>query len=68
MQVLALELEADGIIVCPIHPGWVRTDMGGPSADISVQESASGILELAESLTMESSGRFWNWNGAEHPW
>ena len=29
MQVLALELKQDGIVVCPVHPGWVRTDMGG---------------------------------------
>lgn len=68
MQVLALELKDDGIIVCPIHPGWVRTDMGGDNADLSVQESGAGLFKLIDSLTMEHTGRFWKWNGEEHPW
>ncbi|MEM7020672.1 MAG: SDR family oxidoreductase [Pseudomonadota bacterium] len=68
MQVLALELADEGIIVCPVHPGWVRTDMGGPTADISVEESATGLFKLISSITMEQSGRFWTWAGEEHPW
>lgn len=68
MQVLATELAADGIIVCPVHPGWVRTDMGGNSADISVEESGEGLFSLVNALTMEQTGRFWSWNGEEHPW
>jgi len=68
MQVLALELASDGIIVCPVHPGWVRTEMGGPNADISVEEGAAGLFALIESLSREESGRFWTWDGREHPW
>ena len=67
-QLLALDLASAGIIVCPVHPGWVRTDMGGPDAEISVQESAAGLVALAERLTPECSGRFWCWDGAEHAW
>ena len=59
MQVLALELRDKGIIVCPVHPGWVRTEMGGGEADISVEESAQGLVSLIDRLTMEHSGRFW---------
>lgn len=68
MQVMALELEGDGVIVCPVHPGWVRTDMGGNEADISVEESAEGLERLLRGWTMEHSGRFWTWQGEEHPW
>lgn len=68
MQLLALELKEDGIVACPLHPGWVRTDMGGSGADISVDESTRGIVALISSLTMEHSGRFWTWDGREHPW
>lgn len=68
MQVLAAEFEAEGIIVCPIHPGWVRTDMGGPEADISADESADGLFSLIKNLTQEQSGRFWTWKGDEHDW
>ncbi|HHB1562423.1 SDR family oxidoreductase [Vibrio parahaemolyticus] len=68
MQVLALELKPKGIVACPIHPGWVKTDMGGKDADITVEESASGIVKLASNLTLEQSGKFLTWQGAEHVW
>ncbi len=68
MQVLALEFADDGIIVCPVHPGWVRTDMGGPHADISTKESAAGLIALIDSLQPDQTGRFWTWDGREHPW
>jgi len=67
-QVMAEELRAEGIIACPVHPGWVRTDMGGSSADLSVEESAGGLIAVIDNLSMAQSGRFWNWNGEELPW
>ncbi len=68
MQVLSMELEADGIVACPVHPGWVRTDMGGSNADISAEESAEGLFKLIDNMTMEHTGRFWTWEAKEHPW
>lgn len=68
MQVLANELKADNIIVCPVHPGWVKTDMGGANAQIPVEQSASGLFHLISNLTMAQSGRFWTWDGREHVW
>lgn len=67
-QLLALELADSGVIVCPVHPGWVRTDMGGPHADISVEDSCAGLVRLFDGLSAEQSGRFWNWDGTEHAW
>jgi len=64
----ATELADKGIMSIPVHPGWVRTDMGGTGADISVQESASGLREVIAGLTPEKSGRFWNYNGTEMDW
>lgn len=68
MQTLAEELAPDGIIAIPVHPGWVQTDMGGPHAQLPVHESASGLLRLIENLRPDQSGRFWRWDGTEHPW
>ena len=68
MQVLALELKPKGITVCPVHPGWVKTDMGGQEADITAEESASGIVGLVQSMTLEQSGTFFTWEGNEHGW
>ena len=68
MQALAQELQADGVIVCPVHPGWVQTDMGGAQATLTPQESVAGLVRLIEGLTMAYSGRFFQWNGEEHPW
>lgn len=57
-----------GACAVVIHPGWVRTDMGGSSAALSVEESASGIRQLMADLTPEMHGRFWTWDGREHDW
>ena len=51
-----------------LHPGWVRTDMGGPNASVSVGDSASGIRAVIAALTSAQSGQFLTWQGREHPW
>lgn len=58
----------DKAIVALIHPGWVRTDMGGADADITPQESAAGIVKVIASLSKADSGKFYKWNGEIHPW
>ena len=57
-----------GCLAVVIHPGWVRTDMGGRNAAISVAESARGIYDVMAGLDESRHGRFWNWDGREHPW
>ncbi len=68
MQVLALELRDLGITVCPFHPGWVQTEMGGASADITPEQSAAGICDLAARVTLEDTGTFFTWEGKIHDW
>ena len=57
-----------GCLAVVIHPGWVRTDMGGRNAAISVADSARGIYDVMSGLDESRHGRFWNWDGREHPW
>ena len=61
-------LKPKGIVVVAVHPGWVRTDMGGSSAPLSMDESATAIVDVVSSLTIEDTGRFLRWDGTEHPW
>ena len=65
---LAIDLRGDGIISVVINPGWVQTDMGGPRATISVEESAKNILARIDETTLEQSGEFLNWKGNRYPW
>jgi NAD(P)-dependent dehydrogenase (short-subunit alcohol dehydrogenase family) len=67
-QCLASDLKPLGIAVAALHPGWVRTDMGGPEADISVEESASGITRVIDQLTIANTGHFWNYDGSYLDW
>lgn len=57
-----------GAIAVVIHPGWVRTDMGGQGASLSVSESVSGIMEVLDGLTENDHGKFLTWDGRVHPW
>ncbi|WP_163832879.1 SDR family oxidoreductase [Spartinivicinus ruber] len=65
---LAEDLRSEGIKVVLLHPGWVRTAMGGPSGLIDVTTSINGLRQVVESLTLEKSGRFYAYDGQEIPW
>jgi NAD(P)-dependent dehydrogenase (short-subunit alcohol dehydrogenase family) len=64
---LARDLAPRGIAVGIYHPGWVRTDMGGPGADIDVATSARDLLARFDALDMATSGQFTNHNGQPLP-
>jgi NAD(P)-dependent dehydrogenase (short-subunit alcohol dehydrogenase family) len=68
MKSMAIDLAPRGIIAVPMHPGWVRTDMGGPKAPLSAEESASGMRRVIAGLTLDDSGRFLRYDGEELPW
>ena len=67
-KIISSELAPEGFTCVVMHPGWVRTDMGGESATLSKAESISGMLGVIEGLTTESTGKFFNYDGEELPW
>jgi NAD(P)-dependent dehydrogenase (short-subunit alcohol dehydrogenase family) len=67
-RALAFDPELKGVTVIAMHPGWVRTDMGGPNAYLSTAESAAGILKVIEGLSPSDNGKFFTWDGGEYPW
>lgn len=68
MKSIAIDLAPRGIIAVPMHPGWVRTDMGGPDAPLGVVESVSGMRRVIAGLTAADSGRFMRYDGGQLPW
>jgi len=57
-----------GITVVGLHPGWVRTDMGGPEAPLSVEESVTKLLGIIENLSPSRSGEFISFEGQVIPY
>lgn len=64
---LAADLKGEGIAVGIYHPGWVQTDMGGPVASVTPEESAKGLAERFEALSIATTGCFETWDGRAHP-
>ena len=64
---LAVDLAPLSIPVGIYHPGWVRTDMGGEAADITVDQSADGLMARFDALDTSTTGEFLTWDGRTHP-
>lgn len=67
-RVLALDEAMAGITTVTMAPGWVRTDMGGPSASLAPEESARALLAVIQRLDASDNGRFYRYDGVELDW
>lgn len=67
---LSIDLKDRGVVVLVLHPGWVKTDMGGPNGLLTVQESVSGQLDLIARAWEQPlmSGRFFHVSGQDLSW
>ncbi len=65
---LSIDWKADGISVLMLHPGWVRTDMGGSNAKLDIDTSVSKMLDVINSLDMSKTGAFLNYEGKKLEW
>ena len=68
MKSLAVNLKDDGIESVSLHPGWVKTDMGGPNAELPVSMSASGLRNVLSKVSVKDSGRFIAFDGKDLPY
>jgi len=67
-KIWSVELGPEGFICTVLHPGWVQTDMGGPDATYTPDESVSGLVEVIEGLGPDDNGRFYDFKGESIPW
>lgn len=65
---LAIDLGSAGFCAAVLHPGWVRTDMGGPNGLIDTDESVAGMMQVIDKLDGGNSGSFFNYDGSIIPW
>ena len=65
---LSIDLADQGITVVALHPSWVRTDMGGAYADLSIDESTAGMKRVLDQLTQADNGGFFNYDGRAIAW
>lgn len=69
MKSMSIDLaKSHGIAATALHPGWVRTELGGPKADIDAVTSVVGMRRVIAALTPATAGRFWVYDGSELPW
>jgi len=68
MRSVAVDLRPHSISVLLLHPGWMRTPMGGPDAPLSPEESITGLRRVFEAASPAQSGRLFDFEGKEMPW
>ncbi len=65
---LAIDLKPRGITSIVLHPGWVKTDMGGRDALISTEQSVTGMRRVLSRVTLADTGKFFAYDGQSIPW
>lgn len=65
---IANDLKPRGVVAVTLHPGWVKTRMGGSLAPLTGAQSVAGQQQLFDRLNLSHSGRFFNYDGKELPW
>jgi NAD(P)-dependent dehydrogenase (short-subunit alcohol dehydrogenase family) len=65
---LAIDLAARGVTCVALHPGWVNTDMGGPTAPLSIDQSVPAMVKTIDGLTPAHNGRYLQYDGTELSW
>jgi NAD(P)-dependent dehydrogenase (short-subunit alcohol dehydrogenase family) len=67
-RALALSVAGQPVTLTMFHPGWVKTDMGGPNALLSMPDSVASLRRVIESLSSAQNGAFLNYDGEPLPW
>lgn len=67
-KTLAIELHPEGFTCLTIHPGWVKTDMGGANASLTPEESIRGMRAVIQKLGPADTGTYWSYSGEKVPW
>lgn len=68
-RALAFDAIKDGVVVVCVNPGWVQTRMGGFSANLTPEQSVQRLIDnVLVKLTSDDAGKFFDWDGSEHPW
>ena len=62
------EAKEDNISILILHPGWVKTRMGGEHAPVELVDSVEGMMKLINAQTLDDSGKFFQYDGVELPW
>ena len=65
---LSIDWKEDGISILIIHPGWVKTDMGGDNANLEISDSISQMIKVIDDMTLSNSGSFVNYAGKKIEW
>jgi NAD(P)-dependent dehydrogenase (short-subunit alcohol dehydrogenase family) len=68
VKAISLELASRSVTAIALHPGWVKTDMGGAGADIDAETSVAGMRAVIERAESRVSGHFFDYTGKEIPW
>ena len=68
MVTVSHDLKAKKIAIANIHPGWVKTDMGGAGAMIDPKTSITGMRKVIANLTLARTGQFFNYDGSIIAW
>lgn len=68
LKSLSIDLRPTAVGVLILHPGWVRTDMGGPNGLIDAEESVSGMRKVIDNFSLADTGRFVKYDGSALPW